>query len=163
YLELAGSALGSGTAPPPGVEIEHSAAARALEESDHADKTYLSAGDSLLPVEPLERRRLLIGCSAAVAAVLLLVFLIVFVFPGARRVQTTALQGQPPPGITPLALAPGLDKAAGAGAGNSISVWSLPKGEVVATLEGHEQPVQVLDFGPRGKLLASAAPDRSVR
>jgi WD40 repeat protein len=45
--------------------------------------------------------------------------------------------------------------------GNSVRVWDLASGEVVATLEGHTQNVRRLAFQPGGRLLASASDVRS--
>jgi eukaryotic-like serine/threonine-protein kinase len=42
------------------------------------------------------------------------------------------------------------------GEGNTIQVYDVPTRRLKATLEGHPQAVQAIDFSPDGKLLASA-------
>jgi WD40 repeat protein len=46
-------------------------------------------------------------------------------------------------------------KLAAAGEKNSIAIWNLDIGEKICTLKGHKHPVQMTQFNPDGRLLAS--------
>lgn len=50
-----------------------------------------------------------------------------------------------------------------AGSENAVYVISLASGQITRVLRGHQAPVNTLAFSPDGKLLASAANDRSGR
>lgn len=50
--------------------------------------------------------------------------------------------------------------------GNSdgtISVWNLAEGKLIATLRGHEKPVNAVVISPDGKMLVSGSDDNSIK
>src|SRR5262249_31573291 len=132
------------------------------ESHDRADQACRSAAGSLLPAESSERRRLAIGCGFVIVAGLLTFIFLPSVVPPGPGVHTTILPGDLPTGSAVMALEPELRMIAGSGPGKAITLWKLPGGEVHATLAGHEQPAQSLDFSSDAKWLASGGQDRSV-
>ncbi len=46
---------------------------------------------------------------------------------------------------------------------NTIKLWSLPDGKLLATLEGHKNRVNALAISPDGKTLASGSDDTTVK
>ncbi len=67
-------------------------------------------------------------------------------------------------GATAVAITHNGDVAASGGNDSVIRIWSLPAGELLSELRGHESGViETLDFSPSGERLVSAGSDGTVR
>jgi WD40 repeat protein len=67
------------------------------------------------------------------------------------------------PTVVALAFAPDGQLLASGSSDETIKLWSMKDGRLLATLEGHEGEVLKLAFSPDGSLLASLASDGTVR
>jgi WD40 repeat protein len=65
--------------------------------------------------------------------------------------------------LSSIAFAPNGKLLAAAGLGDDITLWSLPEGEQVGTLKGHEIAVGSLRFIQDGRILVSLGYERAIR
>lgn len=66
-------------------------------------------------------------------------------------------------GTTALAIHPGGTRLATASLANSLQVWEVPGGDLLAELKGHTDAVTCVAYSPDGRLLASGADDHTLR
>lgn len=87
-----------------------------------------------------------------------------YIMPGigesAFRVLDVSTIGGP---VNYVAYSPDGSLIATAGEDGAVRVWDAFTGELVQTLEGHENRINYVDFAPNDELIASAADDGSVR